>query len=213
MIFFISAASTSFLNAASTSKLVYKNKRLLCLCGNWLSRRHRKRERMTSVVYGIETEDGIYEVKPLTNQIQQQQKNLPASIFGKKRYLEFHHSQSIDTNPIEQLLSLQKLSNGQSNVSVFKGFRISDKFQPTFAIATETVSSHNKGDDLMKTVFELTDKGTLRYAANDNENDFCLVKYQGTHPVFDEVLSTFAPVYKTLEQAKSNLSKVLTFFY
>ena len=215
MIFFVPSSTKSLLNASTASKLVYKDKRFLCLCGNWLSRRQRKRNMMTSAIYGIETEEGIFEVKPITNQIQQQQQkqqNLPTSLFGKKRFLQFYHSTSIDTNPIEQLLSLQKISNEQSNVSVYKGFRVSHKYQPTFAITTETVSSHDNNEEygLTKTVFEFTDDGTLRYAGN--ESDYCLIKYQGTHPVFNEQLSTFAPVYKTLEQAKSNLSKVLCIF-
>ena len=212
MIFFISSSTKSLLNASTTSKLVYKDKRFLCLCGNWLSRRHRKRNMMTSAVYGIETEEGIFEVKPITNQIQQQQQQQQissTSLFGKKRFLQFYHSTSIDTNPIEQLLSLQKLSIEQSNVSVYKGFHVLDKYQPTFVITTERLSSHDNNEEcgLTKTVFEFTDGGTLRYAGN--EIDYCLVKYRGTHPVFNEQLSTFAPVYKTLEQAKSNLSKVL----
>lgn len=203
------SSSKLLLNASKTAQLDYKKKRLVCLCENWLTRCHQKRE-MTSAVYGIETEDGIFEVKPLSNQHQQQ--NLSTSLFRKKRFLEFHYLKSTDTNPIEQLQSLQKFLNEQPTVSAFKGFRISEKFQPTYAIATQTSSSNNNDEGLIKTVFELTDKGTLRFADSEDENDYCLIKYQGTHPVFNERLSTFAPIYKKLDQAKSNLSKVVDNF-
>ena len=200
---------------ATTTKLVRKENRLLCLCGNWLFRRNRKRNMMTSAVYGIETEDGIFEIKPIINESQQQQQQqLFKSKLANKRFLEFHHSQTTDTHPIEQLLSLQKLSTEKHspNVSGFKGFHISDIFQPTVTLATDTISVSNYGHGLTKTVFEFMDTGVLKLVASDNaasfEGDFCLVKYQGTHPIFDVGLSRFAPVYKTLEQAKSFLSKV-----
>ena len=204
--------------STTTTNIIWKVNRVACLCGHSITRWNKRKMMSTSAIFGIETEDGIFELKPVSTTQQQQQQHL--NKFTNKRYLEFHHSQSSNSHPVDQLVPLYNLSSGtqSSNVSVIKGFRISDTFQPALVLQTEnltTTSLDSSGNSVLsKTVFEQLDTGLLKIVSSDNSSsasfsgDFCLVKHQGQHPVFDEG-SRFAPVYKTLDQAKDYLIKVL----
>jgi len=161
--------------------------------------------------YGIETKQGIYEIKKRPDVTQQTLLTPSPRTLLDNKYVKVYCCSHGDA--IEQSFSLHKL-DGQfhnSKTPCMKGFIRNSSYRPSLVhLSDETVETdHILASGLSKVVFEQTREGYLRLIKGDETNNgemFTIEKLSGTHPVFSN--PNFMPVYKTFEQARENLSKV-----
>lgn len=161
--------------------------------------------------YGIETKEGIYEIKRRPDITEQTPSMLLRGTILDRKYIEVYCC--TDGHAVEQLFTLHKLFRDNSQTK--KGFMHDLSYRPSLVhLSDERVPTDDKlASGLLKIVFEQTHRGSLRLIEGDEVNtgnEFTVEKMTSTHPIFKSN-SNFMPVYKTFEQAKENLSKV--YFY
>lgn len=165
--------------------------------------------------YGIQTNDGIYEIKQLTADSLPSKVDPPACLQGRRITVYNTCDNTEETHPVTESLKLLKLAHQITfdfGGSFFEGYLRRPDYQPSLVLLDNGEQKEPKlSFDLNKTVFEWVNDVQLRIVSSNKDmgEKYYIDTLKAVHPIFEKS-SKFTPVYKTFDQSVGNLKMLCT---